>query len=178
MGTMTNSVDPDEEPQNNATIFRGRICNCNLWPLEIDNGPSKTIIIPEGVGDYIFHNRVKRWYKEVNSSLAGSIFVICSAVNLCKQFGPRSRPTECRSWSGSKAFDTLIVFLFFFLFFFFKKLILRKVSRGQQKHEKLHSRPRVKILNHIMILQKSQQKTPQKTKWFCLIFLHLKKWKV
>ena len=29
-----------------------------------------------------------------------------SADNLCKQFGPRSGPTECRFWSGSKLFDT------------------------------------------------------------------------
>ena len=36
---------------------------------------------------------------------------LSSADNLCKQFGPRSGPTECRSWSGSKLFDTLIVFL-------------------------------------------------------------------
>ena len=27
------------------------------------------------------------------------------------RFGPRSGPTQCRSWSGSKPFDTLIVFL-------------------------------------------------------------------
>ena len=33
------------------------------------------------------------------------------ADNLCKQFGSRSRPTEGRSWSGSKLFYTLIVFL-------------------------------------------------------------------
>ena len=31
-----------------------------------------------------------------------------SADNLCKQFGPRSGPTLCRAWSGSKLFDTLI----------------------------------------------------------------------
>ena len=30
-----------------------------------------------------------------------------SADKLCKQFGQRSGPTECQSWSGSKAFDTL-----------------------------------------------------------------------
>ena len=31
-----------------------------------------------------------------------------SADNLCKQFGPRSGPTTCQSWSGSKPLDTLI----------------------------------------------------------------------
>ena len=34
-----------------------------------------------------------------------------SADNLCKQFGPRSGPTECRSRSGPKQLDTLMVFL-------------------------------------------------------------------
>ena len=29
---------------------------------------------------------------------------------LCKQFGPRSGQTFCRAWSGSKPFDTLMVF--------------------------------------------------------------------
>ena len=38
-----------------------------------------------------------------------------SADNLCKQFGPRPGPTECRSCSGSKLFDTLTVFLKEFL---------------------------------------------------------------
>ena len=34
-----------------------------------------------------------------------------TADNLCKQFGPRPGPTKCRPWSGSKLFDTLMVFL-------------------------------------------------------------------
>ena len=33
-----------------------------------------------------------------------------SADNLCKQFGPRSEPTEHPSCSGSKHFDTLMIF--------------------------------------------------------------------
>ena len=32
--------------------------------------------------------------------------ILSSAENLCKLFGPRSGPTLCRSWSGSKLFDT------------------------------------------------------------------------
>ena len=36
---------------------------------------------------------------------------LSSAYNLCKLSGPRSGLTECRSWSGSKLFDTMIVFL-------------------------------------------------------------------
>ena len=44
---------------------------------------------------------------------------------ICKQFGPSSGLT------GSKLFDTLIVFLKEF----FEKSNLKKVSRRQQKHE-------------------------------------------
>ena len=36
---------------------------------------------------------------------------LLSTDNLCKQFGSRSGQTERRSWSGSKPFDTLLVFL-------------------------------------------------------------------
>ena len=36
---------------------------------------------------------------------------LSSTDNLCKQFGPRSGPTEYCSLFGSKLFDTLIVFL-------------------------------------------------------------------
>ena len=36
---------------------------------------------------------------------------LSSAENICKQFGPRSGPTECRSRSGSKLVDTMRVFL-------------------------------------------------------------------
>ena len=45
-----------------------------------------------------------------------------SADTFCKQFGPRSEPTERQSRSGSKPFDTLIVFLNFLL----KKFVLKK----------------------------------------------------
>ena len=37
--------------------------------------------------------------------------LLLSADNLCKQFVPRSVPTERWSWSGYRPFDTLIVFL-------------------------------------------------------------------
>ena len=36
---------------------------------------------------------------------------VSSADNFYKQFEPRSGPTKCPAWSGSKLFDTLIVFL-------------------------------------------------------------------
>ena len=48
---------------------------------------------------------------------------VLSAADLCKQFGPRSGPTKCRSWSGSKLIATLIAFL---------KEFLKKI-RMQQK---------------------------------------------
>ena len=34
---------------------------------------------------------------------------LLSVDNLSKQFGPRSGPTFCRAWSGSKLFDTLML---------------------------------------------------------------------
>ena len=34
---------------------------------------------------------------------------LLSADNLCKQFGPRSDPTKCQAWSGSKLFNTQVV---------------------------------------------------------------------
>ena len=37
--------------------------------------------------------------------------LVSSADNLCKQLGPRSGLTKCQAWSGSKLFDTLIVFI-------------------------------------------------------------------
>ena len=36
---------------------------------------------------------------------------LSTADNFCKQFVPRPGPTESRAWSGSKLFDTLMVFL-------------------------------------------------------------------
>ena len=55
------------------------------------------------------------------------IYSVTSADNLCTQFGPRSRPTERRPLSGSKLFDGVGERIFL------KKLILKKVSRWQQK---------------------------------------------
>ena len=37
--------------------------------------------------------------------------LLSSADNLCKQFGSRSGPTKCWAWSGSKLFDTLLIYL-------------------------------------------------------------------
>ena len=54
----------------------------------------------------------------------------------CKQFGPRSGPTERRSRSGSKPFDTQILFR---KEYFEKVNFEKKVSRRQQNHEQLPS---------------------------------------
>ena len=44
-------------------------------------------------------------------SLALSLCLpVSSAVNICKQYGPRSGATKHRAWSGSILFDTLMVF--------------------------------------------------------------------
>ena len=55
------------------------------------------------------------------------------ADNLCKQFRPRSGPTERRSWSGSKPFDTLKVFLFFYFEIQCSKF-WRKKTADENKH--------------------------------------------
>ena len=44
-------------------------------------------------------------------SLLTLYLLVSFADNFCKIFGPRSGPTKCRAWSGSKLFDTLFVFL-------------------------------------------------------------------
>ena len=46
-----------------------------------------------------------------DASEVSSIYDLPSAVNHCKQFGPRSGPTQRRSCPGSELFDTLMVFL-------------------------------------------------------------------
>ena len=48
--------------------------------------------------------------------------------NLCKQIGPRTGMTKCRSWSGCNLFDTQLVFLKNFSIF----LILKKIGRQQK----------------------------------------------
>ena len=75
--------------------------------------------------DFVVANTLAKWKKlepnEINFSqgfsqkvVSRSCFVFntlpaMSADNLCKQFGPRSGPTKCRAWSGSKLFDTRMV---------------------------------------------------------------------
>ena len=68
----------------------------------------------------------------LNMNVCTLYLLVLSADSLCKQIGPRSGPTKF----GSNLFDTQMVFLNFFL----KKLILKKISRRQKKHEQ-----RVKI---------------------------------
>ena len=69
--------------------------------------------------------------------------LLLSADNLCKQFGPRSGLTKRRAWSGSKLFDTLMVFLKDFPF---EKVNLKKKKKKKKnppqmtkKHAKLPS---------------------------------------
>ena len=65
--------------------------------------------------------------------------LVSSADNFFKQFRTRSGRTECRAWSGSKLFDTLMVFLKEF----FEKVDFEKNQQTTKKHEKLPSRQRV-----------------------------------
>ena len=59
--------------------------------------------------------------------------LVPSAGNLCKQFGPRSGPTDCWAWSGSKLFDSLMVFL---KCFFFEKVDFEKKIQQTTKTQK------------------------------------------
>ena len=68
-----------------------------------------------------------------------------SADNICKQFGPRLGPTKCRAWSGSKLFDTLMVFPTEF----FQKVDFEKNRQTTNKHEKSNSRQTVRPLNSV-----------------------------
>ena len=65
--------------------------------------------------------------------------LVLSADNLCKQFEPRSGPTKCRARSGSKLFDTLIVFLkeFFEKNHFEKKSVDDKSTSKITQHAKI-----------------------------------------
>ena len=70
--------------------------------------------------------------------------LLSSADNLCKQIGPNQ--ARRRAWSGSKLFDTLMVFL---KDFFFEKVNLKK-NPDEKKHAKLTSIRRVKGLNQVI----------------------------
>ena len=57
-----------------------------------------------------------------------TLYLLVTSDNyICKQFGPRSGLTKCRAWSGSKLFDTLMVFLKEFL----ENVDSEKISRRQ-----------------------------------------------
>ena len=68
----------------------------------------------------------------IKQNILPNFFVLCRWP--CKQFGPRSGSTERRSWSGSKLFDILVMFLEEF----FKTLILKK-SADSNKSMKNYS---------------------------------------
>ena len=59
--------------------------------------------------------------------------LVSSSDNFCKQFGSRSGPTKCRAWSGSKLFDTLMVFLKDF----FENGDFEKISKKDKKAWKI-----------------------------------------
>ena len=65
--------------------------------------------------------------------------LVAFANNFCKQFGPRSGPTECGAWSGSNLFDAQMVFLKEF----FEKADFEKNQQTAKKREKLPRRQRV-----------------------------------
>ena len=93
-------------------------------------------------GLYIFHLYLVAFIfiiSKVSSLFSRERRLLLSADNLCKQFAPRSVPTERWSRSGYRPFDTLIVFLQDAL----KKLILKKSQQMTTKVLKSSSVQRV-----------------------------------
>ena len=54
--------------------------------------------------------------------------LVSIADNFCKQFGPRSGPTFCWDWSGSKLFDTEGIPKNFLKKWFWKNISRRQIS--------------------------------------------------
>ena len=88
-----------------------------------------------------FYIDLQCFQKKIISMLSGTMvnmdftlyLLVSSSDNLCKQFGPRSGPTKCRAWSGSKLFDTLMVFIKEF----FIKVDFEKISRRQKSMQNI-----------------------------------------
>ena len=66
------------------------------------------------------------FHMSLNSFIASSDFCPLLIYILCKQFGPRSGLTECRSRSESNSFDALIEIL---------KELFEKVRFGKKKQQ-------------------------------------------
>ena len=76
--------------------------------------------------------------------------ILSSAHCLCKQLGPGLGPTECRSWSGPKLFDTLLEYLkefFEFLKEIFEKVNFEKSMQATKKEWKITQHAKVSIIN-------------------------------
>ena len=102
-------------------------------------------------------NCVFRWKLKLKIVHLTLYLLVPSADNICKQFWPGSDLTKRRVLSGSKLFDTLIVFL---KEFFRKKRFWKKKQSDDdtwKKHEKLPRKQRVKYVRGI-IVQLSQMR--------------------
>ena len=76
----------------------------------------------------------------VNKLCDQTLYLPHQLITFCKQFGPRSGPTKCRAWSGSKLFDMLTVFLKEF----FEKVDFKKNQQTAKNHAKFPSMQWVK----------------------------------
>ena len=72
----------------------------------LSNNPTRQIYVASSShAESVFRKNI------FNTGITCNCQLVPSADNLCKQFETRSGPTKCRAWSGSKLFDTLMVFL-------------------------------------------------------------------
>ena len=78
--------------------------------------------------------------------------------NFCKQSGPRSGPITCWAWSGSKLFDTQMVYLKAS----FEKTDFEKNQQTTKKREKTPRRQRVKGKLLLFCLFQLDRLTPAK----------------
>ena len=65
---------------------------------------------PDQAAKYMCNQKTVKWWKYNDRDK-----LLAPLVSSSERFGPRSGPTKCRACSGSKLFDTLIVFLKEFL---------------------------------------------------------------
>ena len=101
---LANSADPDEMPHS-AAFHLGLHC---LPKYPVYKGLNNKMGQLMKFCYWLYICAKLHFYSFFDS---GNFCCLLIRDNLCKQFGPRSGPTTCRSWSGSKPFDILIELL-------------------------------------------------------------------
>ena len=105
-----------------AYAFKGQVCVCrtseNCKSLVLQDKCNIEIFLSPDMEPEMYHIRFniswsKIWKLSTHLFTLTLCLLVLSADNLFKRIGPRSGPTKCPAWSGSKLFDIMIVFLKF-----------------------------------------------------------------